>query len=180
VADQGRTGQEYKPDDYLRLFARFIQDHRGEVEALSILLAHPDRWGSEPLRQLREALSQAPGHFTDANLQRAFQMAHHKALADIISMVKRAALDTSPLMTAEERVNEAVGAVVGERTLTPEQGKWMVLIRRHLVANLSIDRDDFEIIPVLSDRGGWGPANKAFDGQLAALLTQLNTELVAA
>ena len=31
-------------------------------------------------------------------------MAHHKALVDIISMVKRAALDTSPLLTAEERV----------------------------------------------------------------------------
>jgi type I restriction enzyme R subunit len=174
------TGQEYKPDDYVKLFTQFVQEHQGEIEALSILLAHPDRWGGEPLRQLREALSQAPGHFTDANLQRAFQMAHHKALADIISMVKRAALYASPLLTAEERVNEAVGAVVGERGLTTEQGKWMVLIRRHLVANLSIDRDDFEIVPVLSDRGGWGPANKAFEGQLAELLAQLNKELVAA
>jgi type I restriction enzyme R subunit len=174
------TGQGYKPDDYLRLFTQFVQDHRGEIEALSILLAHPDRWGGNALRQLREALSKAPGHFTDANLQRAFQMAHHKVLADIISMVKRAALDTSPLLTAEERVNVAVGSVVGERTLTTEQGKWMVLIRRHLVANLSIDRDDFEIVPVLSDRGGWGPANRAFDGQLAELLAQLNKELVAA
>jgi type I restriction enzyme, R subunit len=33
---------------------------------------------------------------------------------------------------------------------------------------------------VLSDRGGWGPANRAFDGQLAELLAQLNKELIAA
>jgi type I restriction enzyme R subunit len=36
------------------------------------------------------------------------------------------------------------------------------------------------LVPVLSDRGGWGPANKAFEGQLAELLAQLNKELVAA
>ena len=41
----------------------------------------------------------------------------------------------------------------------------MALIRRHLVANLSIDKEDFDLVPVLSDRGGWVPANKAFGGQ---------------
>jgi type I restriction enzyme R subunit len=83
-------------------------------------------------------------------------------------------------MTAEERVNQAVGKVIGRRELTPDQSRWMDLIRRHLVANLSIDREDFEIVPVLSDRGGWVPANTAFDGQLAELLAELNKELVAA
>jgi type I restriction enzyme R subunit len=174
------TGREYKPEDYLQLFVRFIQENAEQVEALSILLAHPGRWNGEILRQLREALTQAPEHFTEDNLQRAYQVAQHKALADIISMVKRAALETSPLMTAEERVNHAVGKVIGERELTPPQSKWMDLIHLHLVANLSIDREDFEIVPVLSDRGGWVPANKAFDGQLAELLADLNKELVAA
>jgi type I restriction enzyme R subunit len=174
------TGQEYKPEDYLQLFIRFIQENSEQVEALSILLSHPGKWNGEILRQLREALTNAPEHFTEANLQRAYQVAQHKALADIISMVKRAALDTSPLMTAEERVNQAVGKVIGRRELTPDQSRWMDLIRRHLVANLSIDREDFEIVPVLSDRGGWVPANTAFDGQLAELLAELNKELVAA
>ena len=35
-------------------------------------------------------------------------------------------------------------------------------------------------MPVLSDRGGWGRANRVFDGQLAELLEELNEELVAA
>jgi type I restriction enzyme R subunit len=56
----------------------------------------------------------------------------------------------------------------------------MALIRRHLVANLSIDKEDFDLMPVLSDRGGWVPANKAFGGKLAELLGSLNKELVAA
>jgi type I restriction enzyme R subunit len=164
----------------LQLFAQFVTDNATQIEALSILLSRPEGWGAEPLKELRDVLAQAPEHFTEANLQKAFGVAYQKALADIISMVKKAAQDASPLYTAEERVNRAVGRVVGERELTPDQGKWMVLIRRHLIANLSIDEGDFELMPVLSDRGGWAPANRAFGGKLSDLLASLNKELVAA
>lgn len=173
-------GQEYKPDDYLRLFEVFIDEHSEEIRAVSILLSKPSDWGVEPLRELREALLQAPEHFTEKNLQKAFNAAHHKALVDIISMVKRAANEATPLMTAEERVNAAVKQVVVGRDLTEEQMKWMDYIRQHLVQNLSIEREDFDHVPVLSDRGGWGRADQTFDGQLAELLGELNRELVAA
>jgi type I restriction enzyme, R subunit len=174
------TGQEYKPSEYLEAFATFVQQHEEQVRAISILLSRPNEWGAEPLTELRQALTQAPEHFTEANLQRAFNAAHHKALADIISMVKRAAVDTSPLLTAEERVNQAVDRVVAGRSLTETQAKWIEYIRQHLVANLSIEREDFEAIPVLSDHGGWGRANRVFEGELAELLSELNEELVAA
>jgi type I restriction enzyme, R subunit len=174
------TGQEYKPSEYLEAFASFVHEHQDQVQAISILLSRPKEWGAGPLTELRQALTQAPEHFTEANLQRAFQAAHHKALADIISMVKRAAVETSPLLTAEERVNQAVDHVVAGRTLSDVQAKWMEYIRQHLVANLSIERDDFEAIPVLSDHGGWWRANRVFEGQLAELLEELNEELVAA
>jgi len=123
---------------------------------------------------------QTPEHFTEDNLRRAFLVAHHKALVDIISMVKRAALDTSPLYTAEERVDQAIESVTAGRQFTDDQAKWIDYIRQHLVANLSIDREDFENVPVLLNRGGWGRANRVFDGDLADLLEELNRELVAA
>jgi type I restriction enzyme R subunit len=99
---------------------------------------------------------------------------------DIISMVKNAVLDTSPLYTAEERVDLAVERVTAGRQLTDDQALWMQYIRDHLVQNLSIDRDDFDLVPVLSNRGGWSKANQVFDRQLEALLADLNKELVAA
>jgi type I restriction enzyme R subunit len=95
-------------------------------------------------------------------------------------MVKRAAVDSSELLTADERVTSAVGRVVTGRRLTSDQVKWLDYIRQHLVANLSIDRDDFENVPVLLNRGGWGRANRVFEGQLEALLADLNKEVVAA
>ena len=174
------TGQEYKPSEYLEAFASFVHEHQDQVEAIRILLSRPREWGAAPLTELRQALTQAPEHFTEANLQRAFNAAHHKSLVDIISMVKHAAVELSPLLTAEERVNRAVDQVAGGRELSVAEAKWVEYIRQHLVANLSIEREDFEAIPVLSDHGGWGRANRVFDGQLAQIVEQLNEELVAA
>lgn len=174
------VGKEYKPEDYLQLFVRFIEEHERDIEAVQVLLGRPNDWGPDVLRELRDVLSQAPEHFTDDNLQRAFKATHHKALVDIISMVKRAAVEEASLLTAEERVNAAVDKVATGRQLTDEQAKWLEYIRQHLVQNLSIDREDFDVIPILFDRGGWGRANRVFDGQLDELIKELNKELVAA
>lgn len=177
---RGGTGQEYRPSEYLQAFVSYIHEHHNRVEAIGVLLSRPREWGAAPLSELRRALTHAPEHFTEANLQRAFDVAYSKAMVDIISMVKHAVIDTSPLLTAEERVNQAVDRVVAGRQLTEAQAKWMEYIRQHLVANLSIERDDFEVMPVLSGHGGWGRANRVFDGQLDDLLAELNEGLVAA
>ena len=84
------------------------------------------------------------------------------------------------LLTAEERVAAAIANVATGRDFSVEQAKWLDYIRQHLIANLSIDREDFDTVPVLSNRGGWGRANKVFEGALADLLDALNKELVAA
>ena len=166
------TGQEYKPSEYLEAFASFVHEHQDQVEA------HPDpavpapRVGRRPADELRQALTQAPEHFTEANLQRAFNAAHNKALVDIISMVKRAAVETSPLLTAEERVNQAVDHVIADRQLTEAQAKWMEYIRQHLVANLSIERETSRRFrycpttaggdgPTVCSRGSWPSCSKS-------------------
>jgi type I restriction enzyme R subunit len=177
---RGGAGAEYRPEDYLQLFARFVEENVDEISAINILLSRPREWGAEPLRELREKLAQSTERFNESKLQRAFQLTYQKALVDIISMVKRTANQTSPLLTAEERVSAAIAQVTANRELTDEQEKWMERIRQHLVQNLSIEPEDFDDIPLFADRGGWGRANKTFDGELTDLLDQLNEELVAA
>lgn len=179
---RGGTGREYQPAEYLAAFEEFVRTHRDDVDALAILLSRPREWGSGPLAALRAALTAAPEHFTEANLQRAFQVTDRKALADIISMVKRAARAGSPLLTSQERVNQAVERVLSglPEPLTEQQAGWLEHIRRHLVANLSVDREDFDAIPVLSDHGGWRRADRVFGGRLADLVSRLNEELAAA
>jgi type I restriction enzyme R subunit len=177
---KGATGHEFRPTDYLNAFEAFVRENAEHVEALSILLSRPQAWGAQALQELRQTFAQAPQHFTEANLQRAFEVTHHKALVDIISMVKRAAIESSPLLTAQERVSEAVERVVAGRELNMEQAKWIEYIRQHLVANLSIGEEDFNDVPVLANRGGLGRARNVFGHKLEELIADLNREMVAA
>ena len=63
--------------------------------------------------------------------------------------------------------------------LTPEQTAWLERIRDHMKENLSINQEDFDYVPVLSRAGGWGRANKVFEGQLPDLLQQFNGAIAA-
>ena len=77
-------------------------------------------------------------------------------------MVKHAARDQEPLLTAEERVDRAFQQITAGREFTDEQRQWLDRIRDHLIENLSIDREDFDDLPVFARDGGWGQANREF------------------
>ncbi len=172
-------GNDYRPEDYLTAFSRYIAEHENEIEAISILLKRPASWGMEALAELRRKLVAAPQRFTEENLQKAHELTYHKAMVDIISMVKHAARSEEELYTAQERVQRAMMRLTGSQKFTPEQMDWLERIRIHLVQNLSISRDDFDDVPVFSHVGGWGRANRAFTGHLTELLKRIN-EAVAA
>lgn len=104
---------------------------------------------------------------------------YRKSLVDIISMVKHAAKEEEPLLNAAERVERAFTRLTAGRSFTEPQQQWLDRIREHLVQNLSIDRDDFDSIPVLHRLGGWGAANRAFSGQLEPLLVEINAAMAA-
>ena len=172
-------GKEHKPEDYLEAFARFVQENPVKIEAIRILLDRPRDWSTAALAELRNKLAMAPERFTVELLQKAHAIRYDKALADIIGMVKHAARNEEPLTTAAERVERALEKIRRGQQFSEEQEKWLDRIRAHLTENLSIDREDFEAIPVLAAAGGWKPADQAFEGKLDRLLNSLN-EAVAA
>ncbi len=98
-----------KPEDYLDSFCRFVQENPEQIEAVAILLERPKEWKTEALNELREKLVR--NQFREQELQRAHQLVHNKALADIISMVKRAVRAEEPIYTAAERVDRAIQKV---------------------------------------------------------------------
>jgi type I restriction enzyme R subunit len=167
-------GNEYKPEDYLAAFNRYVKEHENEIEAIRILLKRPAKWSMEALAELRRKLAASTLRFNEETLQKAHALTYHKAMVDIISMVKHAARAEEGLYTAEERVQRAMMRITGRQKFTPEQMEWLERIRIHLVQNLSIGKDDFDDIPVFSHHGGWGRANKSFDGHLQELLKKVN------
>ena len=166
-------------EDYLEAFVRFVRENADQVDAIGILLDRPRDWTTDALTELHSRLTIAPQHFTIDRLQKVHELRYHKALVDIISMVKHAAHEETELLTAEERVERAIDRVVLGRALTRDQQAWLARIRDHLVQNLTLDPDDFDLLPIFSHHGGWVPADRAFNGELGDLVRNLN-EAVAA
>lgn len=172
-------GNEYKPEDYLAAFTRFVEENSDQVDAIGILLDHPRDWSTSALSELKDKLATAPERFTIENLQRAHELHYHKALVEIISMVKHAADEAQPLLTAKERIDRAFQKLTENKTFTDEQQQWLNRIHDHLVTSLSIDEDDFSFMPVFEQAGGWVRANRVFEGKLKELLAELNAAIAA-
>jgi len=176
---RGTDGKEYKPEDYLTAFARFVQENPLSIEAVRILLDRPQDWNTDALAELRQKLATTSERFTLDNLEKAHAAHYHKNLVDIISMVKHAAREEAPLLTAPERVGFAFDQVCAGRTFTPEQQKWLDRIRAHLIQNLTLSTEDFDDIPVLRDAGGLAKATRVFAGELEKLVKELNAAMAA-
>ncbi|MBD2003841.1 MULTISPECIES: type I restriction-modification enzyme R subunit C-terminal domain-containing protein [Cyanophyceae] len=166
-----------KPEDYLDSFCRFVRENPEQIEAIAILLERPRDWKTQALNELREKLGQ--NQFREPELQRATQLVHNKALADIISMVKCAARADEPIYTAAERIERAIASVMVGKSFNDEQLKWLGYIQEHLVQNLTIEMDDFEYAPIFERVGGKGKAKKVFSGGLEALIDAINAAIAA-
>jgi type I restriction enzyme, R subunit len=173
-----RVGPDYqKPEDYLDSFAIFVRENPEHIDAIKVLLERPKDWKTDVLKDLRENL--AINKFPETELRKAHKLVYHKALADIISMVKHAAREEEEIYSAEERVDKALKKVTGDKAFTEEQKKWLVYIREHLLQNLTIDLEDFDYIPVFERHGGKGTASKVFDDQLESLIAEINFSIAA-
>jgi len=173
------AGNQYKPEDYLSAFSQFVKENPEHIEAIRILLDRPKDWGTDALSELKKKLAATRFHFTIENLQMAHKERYNKALVDIISMVKHAAREEEPLCTAEQRIHRVFDKMAYSASLTVDQQLWLDKIREHLIANLSISKDDFDIIPIFANEGGWGKANRVFEGKLPALIHQWNAAIAA-
>jgi len=171
---RGTDGKEYKPQDYLTAFSEFVRQNPAQVEAIQILLGRPRDWSTKALTELHQKLAATPQRFTLGHLRKAHELHYHKALIDIISMVKHAANEEQPLYTASERVQLAIAKMSTGKSYTPEQIQWLNRIEGHLVENLTIDQDDFDALPVFTLAGGWSRANRVFEGKLPEVISQLN------
>lgn len=166
-----RQGNEYNPEDYLAAFVRFVRENPEHIEAIKILLERPQSWSPLSLHELLEKLKDTPQQFTNENLQMAYK--------HLYTMIKHAADDQAPLYTAEERVTNAFTKVTANKHFTEQQKIWLDKIREHLITNLAIDIEVFQVVSVFVDLGGWGRANHVFGHRLIEILRELN-EAVAA
>jgi type I restriction enzyme R subunit len=124
-----------------------------------------------------------------------------RILTDLVSLVRFAIHQDNELVPFPERVNANFRAWLAQQStsplppgegpgvreqgqhsaqprFTPEQLKWLEMIRDHIAANLGIEPDDFEYAP-FAQEGGLGKVVQLFGDELNTLIEQLNESLAA-
>ena len=176
---RAKDGRELGPQDYLQEFERFVRENPEHIQALEILLNRPKDFDTGQLKALRDTLAVKPDSLVDKFTEKNLRRAYSKELADIISMIRHAATG-GELLTAERRVDKALMKVKSDRAFTEEEGKWLALIRRHLIENLLLEKEDFDLLPIFTREGAsWGKLNRVFAGDLEAIIHEINQAIAA-
>ena len=167
-------GGKLKPEDYIQMFEQYVRENPEHIQALEILLNRPKDFHTDELKGLRQKLEMTPLYMTDKFSESNLRRAYNKELADIISIIKHAAKGEE-FLTAETRVQKAFEKVKGGRHFTGDQEKWLDLIKTHMVANLLLEKDDFDFSPIFARSGlDYNKLNRVFDGDLEKIINELN------
>ncbi len=177
-------------------FQSFIQENKDEITALQILFSRP--YGQRHLdfpqvRELAERLKDSlhqgdPLYMTEAlwlaytqlEKDRLRGAGERRVLADLVSLVRHAALDEE-LVPYPERVQARyqewlLAQEAGGKGFNPQERWWLDEIARHIGINVTISLDDLNSYG-FQGRGGQVAAVRLFGARLPVLLEELNNSL---
>ncbi|EJL22921.1 type I restriction-modification system endonuclease [Novosphingobium sp. AP12] len=175
VVDVSRGyGSAAKPEDFLVSFAAFVRDNINTIAALKLVVQRPRDLTRADLKELRLALDSRG--FSDANLRRAWADARNEEIAaSVIGFVRQAALGDA-LIPYEDRVRDAMRAIMASRVWTDPQKRWLKRIGDQIEKEIVVDRAAIDKEPFIAD-GGFNRLNKVFGGELESILAGINEEL---
>jgi len=176
-------------------FRQFIEDNRDELTALQIIYSLP--YGRrhvtyQEIKQLAEAIEKPPYRLTPELLWRAYEQLDEskvrgagpqKLLTNIVSLIRFTVgqsdiLEPFPDMVERRFEHWLAQQESAGRTFTPEQMKWLRMIKDQIARSLSIEMDDFDKAPFY-ERGGRFKVYTLFGDELTNVLQEL-TEVLAA
>lgn len=168
-------GQGERPEDFLESFESFVKNNVNEIMALNIIVQRPRELTRAQLRELRLELDRLK--FTDANLRAAWQDTKNvDVAASIIGFIRQAALG-DPLVPYEDRVKLAMQRILSKKAWTPIQSKWLKRIGEQIGREIIVDRESLDAGQFQVDAGGFNRLNNIFNGDLEAVLSDINEEL---
>ena len=143
------------------------------------------------IKELAATIGRPPYNWTPERLWSAYEALEAQrvrgsagtVLTNLVSLVRHALEPDGELVAYPLTVEQRFQSWLAQQTqagtaFTDEQLTWLNRIKDHLATSLTIALTDFELEPFVS-HGGFGRANRTFNGGLAPLLEELTQELVA-
>lgn len=167
-------GVHEKPKDFLDSFSSFVRNNQNQMAALAVVVQRPRELTRAELRALRLELDRMG--FTEASLRRAWSDASNVDIAaSIIGYIRQAALGDA-LIPFETRVRSATQAILARSRWTEPQKSWLRRIAEQITREIVVDRESLDQ-GTFAVHGGFNRLNQVFNGQLEAILGDLNDEL---
>jgi type I restriction enzyme R subunit len=175
-------------------FEHFIKDNKDEITALQVLYSQPHgkRLRFADIKALVEAIQAPPRRWTPELLWQAYEVIERdkvrrtsgqRMLTDIVSLVRFALHQEQELLPYQDKVEVRFQAWLlaqdnHGKHFSPDQVRWLGLMKDHIVASLGIEMDDFDLAP-FAQHGGAGKAYQVFGPELKPLIDELNEVLAA-
>jgi type I restriction enzyme R subunit len=175
-------------------FREWIEEHHDEYAALEAYYLEPyqRRLSYDEIKQLARAIEKPPLNLTREKLWAAYKKLDDskvrgeggRVLTDIVSLVRYALEVDEELVPRVDVVCLRYDLWMSEQTqngrkFTPEQARWLEMVRDHIATSMTIESDDFDLEP-FNEEGGINGAYEVFGDQLDPLLQELNVTLGAA
>lgn len=168
-------GKYSSPGDYLSAFERYVKSNVDQLSALTVIVQRPRELTRKQLKEIQLKL-ELEG-FNEAGLQRAYRDTKNEEIAaSILGFIRRYALG-DPLMPYAQRVERALGKILGKYDWSAKQKKWLERIAKQIQANRVVDREALDSGQFREQGGGFKNLNKTFEGRLEVILNELNDAL---
>jgi type I restriction enzyme R subunit len=175
-------------------FAAWVEEHRDEIEALTIFFSQPARRSEVTYAMIRavlEALRTDRPNLAPLRVWRAYALLDEykgsdpaNELTALVALIRRVCGIDKKIAPYAEIVRKNFQTWILKRhsgagqKFTGEQLEWLHMIRDHIAASIHIERDDFEMAP-FDAKGGLGKLHQLFGDDMDVVMKELNEALAA-
>ena len=173
VSREQSFGEHERPADYLDSFDTFIKNNLNKSVALNVIATKPKDLTRDELREVKMLLDSEG--YTEAKLQSAWRNnTNQDVAASIVGHIRRAAIG-EPLISFEQRVNQAMESIYSSQPWTPIQRKWLDRLAKQLKHETVVDKQF--VNKRFADKGGSKQFDKVLQNKLDSVLEQLSEAL---
>ena len=175
-------------------FSAYLEEHRDEIEALSIYYSQPARRSEVTFKMINDLLIRLTQDRPNLSPLRVWEawalLDKHKGstqmsrLTALVSLIRRVCGIDQTITSHEATVRANFQRWImkhhsgaGEK-FNEEQMEWLHMIREHMIGSLRVDREDLERAP-FDAHGGMGQMYRLFGERMDRVLEEMNREMVA-
>ncbi|MEX2376334.1 MAG: type I restriction-modification enzyme R subunit C-terminal domain-containing protein, partial [Dehalococcoidia bacterium] len=172
-----------------RDFREYLEEHRDEIEALTILFSQPHRRSEltyAMIREVMDKLREDRPRLAPLRVWQAYALLDEydggqpaSELTALVALVRRVCGLDEKLSPFSETVRRNFQNWIMKRhsgagqKFTEEQMEWLRMIRDHIASSFHLDREDLDMAP-FDARGGMGQMYRLFGDRMDAVIDEMN------